>query len=286
LYQHRVREQILPQMPDLDQPVILLMGGGEGVGSLSDIVDELYTVFYHKGIDATICVVCGRNEKLQTSLAERDWDQVVEKLSTGDRNQRRKKRRRLFSRRPRLEPYPTSSKKGHVQVVGLGFVTNIAEFMVAADILVSKAGPGTLAEAAAVGLPVLMTSFLPGQEAGNVDVVIESGFGDYCDEPVYIADEVSTWLQRPEYLAEMSRNAQAVGHPDAAAEIVLDIGSITHTWMALNGNNGGAAPNWYYNQAKEEEGKNSYLVLWWRQKHANSVVLFFKPVNVGKFRWK
>jgi 1,2-diacylglycerol 3-beta-galactosyltransferase len=44
----------------------------------------------------------------------------------------------------------------------LGFVNNMADYMVAADILVSKAGPGTIAEAACVGLPVLLTSFLPG----------------------------------------------------------------------------------------------------------------------------
>ena len=46
---------------------------------------------------------------------------------------------------------------------------------VAADVLVSKAGPGTIAEAAAVGLPVMVTSHLPGQEAGNVDIVLNGG---------------------------------------------------------------------------------------------------------------
>lgn len=46
----------------------------------------------------------------------------------------------------------------------------MAEYMVAADILVTKAGPGTIAEAAAVGLPIMVTSHLPGQEAGNVDI--------------------------------------------------------------------------------------------------------------------
>jgi len=33
----------------------------------------------------------------------------------------------------------------------------MAEYMVAADVLVSKAGPGTIAEAAAVGLPVMLS---------------------------------------------------------------------------------------------------------------------------------
>ena len=66
---------------------------------------------------------------------------------------------------------------GNVHVMGLGFVTQMAEYMVAADVLVTKAGPGTISEAAAVSLPVMLTSFLPGQEEGNIDFVIDGGFG-------------------------------------------------------------------------------------------------------------
>jgi len=50
---------------------------------------------------------------------------------------------------------------GNVDVVGLGFISNMAEYMVAADILVTKAGPGTIAEATSVGLPVMITRFVP-----------------------------------------------------------------------------------------------------------------------------
>ena len=62
---------------------------------------------------------------------------------------------------------------GKVNVIGLGFVNNMAEYMVAADILITKACPGTIVEAASIGLPVLLTSYLPGQEEGNVDFVVE-----------------------------------------------------------------------------------------------------------------
>jgi 1,2-diacylglycerol 3-beta-galactosyltransferase len=197
----------------------------------------LYAALVKKGMDATICVVCGRNEKLKKKLEERDWDQVVEKLSAKDRNKRRRKSHfRRGSHHTQLSAFSPAHVPGKVKVVGLGFCDNMAEYMVAADILVTKAGPGTLAEAASVGLPVLMTSFLPGQEAGNVDFVLENGFGDYCDDPVEIAEEVSGWLQNPQTLVQLSEKAQAVGRPDAAEEIVRDIGSITHTWMALNGN--------------------------------------------------
>ena len=57
----------------------------------------------------------------------------------------------------RAEKDEGSEKKGSVAVVGLGFVTNMDEYMVASDVLVSKAGPGTIAEAAAVGLPIMLT---------------------------------------------------------------------------------------------------------------------------------
>mmetsp|Transcript_448 Transcript_448/g.1087 ORF Transcript_448/g.1087 Transcript_448/m.1087 type:complete len:125 (+) Transcript_448:101-475(+) len=111
----------------------------------------------------------------------------------------------------------------------------MAHYMVAADVLVTKAGPGTISEAAAVGLPVMLTSFLPGQEAGNVEVVLESGFGDFCKKPTEIAARVASWLDDEDKMVQMSKNSQMMGHPDAASEIVLDIGDITQTYMDLNG---------------------------------------------------
>lgn len=78
-------------------------------------------------------------------------------------------------------------------------------------------------------------SFLPGQEAGNVDVVLEGGFGDYNKDPDFIGREVACWLKDEKLLDSMSVAAQKIGHPNAASEIVQDIGDITHTWMELNG---------------------------------------------------
>merc|ERR1719203_837273 len=80
-----------------------------------------------------------------------------------------------------------------VAVVGLGFITRMAEYMVAADVLVSKAGPGTIGEAASLSLPVMLTSFLPGQEEGNVDYVIEGDFGAFVSDsdPQGISDVVA-----------------------------------------------------------------------------------------------
>ena len=119
-----------------------------------------------------------------------------------------------------------------VKVIGLGFITNMAEYMVATDVLVSKAGPGTIAEAASLSLPVMLTSFLPGQEEGNVDYVVEGKFGTFVSDsdPQAVSDVVATWLLDEEKLREMSINARMRGRPDAAAEIVDAIGESALRW--------------------------------------------------------
>ena len=51
------------------------------------------------------------------------------------------------------------------------------EFMQASDVLITKAGPGTISEAFISGLPLILFSKMPGQEDGNVDYVVNQGAG-------------------------------------------------------------------------------------------------------------
>jgi 1,2-diacylglycerol 3-beta-galactosyltransferase len=239
-YQSKKKEEL---NLDPNRPVVLVMGGGEGVGSLSKITVELYKSFTNRGVNATICVVCGRNEKLKNELASMEWIKAATTPFAKTYS------RKFFSRIPGFfrrknsmtspvttsDPTNVTGQKGCVNVVGLGFVTNMADYMVAADVLVTKAGPGTIAEAASLGLPVMLTSFLPGQEAGNVDYVMENGFGDFDRNPVKIGEKVAIWLQDPILLQQLSKRSLVIGQPQAAQEIVLDIGQITQTWKVLNG---------------------------------------------------
>ena len=64
--------------------------------------------------------------------------------------------------------------------------------------------------------------------------MLECGYGDYCEDPSEIAQEVGFWLQDRELLKSMSLKAQSQGHPYAADEIVKDIGTQTVRWMNLN----------------------------------------------------
>lgn len=226
-YRHQIQRE-LGLSPE--KKTVLIMGGGEGVGSLGEITEKIYLELKKKGVDATICVVCGRNEKLKKEFEEKDWDDLYAKHDEKKRTSKRRKLKHFITGR---EKYANDGveKESNVDVIGLGFVTNMADYMVASDILVSKAGPGTIAEAAAVGLPVMITSFLPGQEAGNVDIVLDGGFGAFEKKPKRIASTLSSWLQNDSLVEEMSNRAAEVGNPNAASDIVKEIAEETLEFM-------------------------------------------------------
>jgi 1,2-diacylglycerol 3-beta-galactosyltransferase len=105
-----------------------------------------------------------------------------------------------------------------------GFVTNMPELMGASDVLVTKAGPGTLSEAFIAGLPVIISGFIPGQEEGNVGYVLEHQAGAYAPEPAEIGRLIREWLHPDdETLTRMAANAAALARPDAALVIARQL---------------------------------------------------------------
>ena len=101
-----------------------------------------------------------------------------------------------------------------------GYVDNMAEWLAAADVFITKAGPGALAEAACMGTPALITGYIPGQEAGNVKWMVEQGAAAFEQDVRRIADRVADWL-RPgnPALAHMAAAARGMARPEAAQQI-------------------------------------------------------------------
>merc|ERR1712226_1378211 len=87
------------------------------------------------------------------------------------------------------------------------------------------AGPGSIAEAMIKGLPCLLTSFVPGQEEGNKDFVVNNDAGTYIPytDPLAIAEEIAS-LDEPSLLRRMSENARKLGRPSATLEIARRVG--------------------------------------------------------------
>lgn len=111
---------------ELDTPTVLVVGGGDGVGGIETVAQAIGARLgadieaagsASKGDRRQMVVVCGKNEVARTGLESTTWHEGV-------------------------------------SVKVCGFVNNMDEWMAVADCLVTKAGPGTIAEACARGLPV------------------------------------------------------------------------------------------------------------------------------------
>ncbi len=165
---------------DPELPAVLIVAGLEGMGAIFKLVRALDA----RPLKAQLVVVCGRNRDLRQRLAERDWNNV----------------HHLF-----------------------GYVTNYRDMprlMAASDIIVTKAGPSTISEAAIVGLPMIISDRIPGQESGNVRLVTENQAGVYLPQPEKVAERVVEWLaEGPEALQRRAENARRIARPDAVWQI-------------------------------------------------------------------
>jgi 1,2-diacylglycerol 3-beta-galactosyltransferase len=110
----------------------------------------------------------------------------------------------------------------------LGFVDNMPELMRAADVIVTKAGPSTISEAFIAGLPIILSGFIPGQEEGNVDYVVQKRAGVLAEDSEAIGRLVAEWFEpaNADLLAEMTSNSRALGRPEAALNVATEIHQI------------------------------------------------------------
>ncbi len=159
-----------------DLPVILLVGGGEGMGPLERVAHAINV----SGIKAALAVVCGRNTSARERLETYNW---------------------------KMPAYV------------YGFVKDMPDFMAAADILVTKAGPGTICEAFIAGLPLVIYSRMPGQEDGNVFYVVDQKAGIWAPHPDRVVDALRLWINYPEIRMKAARACKLLAKPDASRQI-------------------------------------------------------------------
>lgn len=132
--------------------------------------------------DVDVVAVCGRDKRLRTSLE------------------------RLAAR-----------SCGRLTVTG--FVTNMDDWLRSADVLVTKAGPGTIAEATSCGVPMLLAGHLPGQERGNTEIVVRAGAGRPVRGRRQLMAQIEDLQSNPASLDRMRVAAVRLGRPAAAAQI-------------------------------------------------------------------
>ncbi|NLY53114.1 MAG: glycosyltransferase [Firmicutes bacterium] len=128
-----------------------------------------------------ILVVTGRNEKLHDELKHRHW-----------------------------------SNRVHVY----GFINFVHELMAAADIVLTKPGGITAAEALSQGKPIVIMSPIPGQEDRNSRFLTEQGCAIRLRADTQVGQKVAQLLADEEGLAALGQRAAQLARPFAAAAIV------------------------------------------------------------------
>lgn len=112
----------------------------------------------------------------------------------------------------------------------MGFTDKVPELMRAADLLVTKAGPGTLAEANAAQLPVVVYDYVPGQERGNVDFVRHNGIGEVAiNSTAEVVRAVERLVTNESRLAAMRRNQELVAPKRSSRRIAALIAQMANT---------------------------------------------------------
>ena len=100
-----------------------------------------------------------------------------------------------------------------------GFTSQMPRFMKAADIFVTKAGPGSVSEAFICGLPIVMYACLPGQEQGNVDYVLDGKAGVWAPDPETVVGSIHELVSEPQTLHDLSEASLKLARPNAARDI-------------------------------------------------------------------
>jgi 1,2-diacylglycerol 3-beta-galactosyltransferase len=108
-----------------------------------------------------------------------------------------------------------------------GFVDNMADWYRAADLVVTKAGPQTIAEATCCGAALLVTSHLPGQERGNTELVVRVGAGAHTPRVEDVVRAVAHLKGDPDALGAMRRASSALARPDAAHRVASLVAGLT-----------------------------------------------------------
>jgi len=105
-----------------------------------------------------------------------------------------------------------SSENSSDSIHVYGFVNNMEILMSASDIIISKAGPGTIMEGITTKRPLIITEAVGIQETGNIDYITKRRLGYFCPDPIAACTIINK-------IANQSRQGDKAHH---SFEIITD----------------------------------------------------------------
>ncbi len=112
---------------------------------------------------------------------------------------------------------PKTRKNAHI----LGLVDNMDELMAVADVMVTKPGGVSIAEALVKELPMIFFSAIPGQETNNIKVLSTYEVVSQIQSSLpQIAQTIHEWDSNPKDLDALRVRLSALSKPNAVADII------------------------------------------------------------------
>ncbi len=102
----------------------------------------------------------------------------------------------------------------------LGYTADMTSLMRVATLFIGKPGGLTASEAMAAGVPMVISSPIPGQEERNSDYLLENGAAIKTNDLTIVAYKLDRLLDDQDRLLGMRACARQLGRPDAAQTIV------------------------------------------------------------------
>lgn len=149
----------------LDKKIVLVVGGGEGLKATLAIVNA----FIFQRCPAHLIVICGKNKVLKTQL----------------------------------EILLKTTNISNIQV--FGFVSFMPDLINVSDCVITKGGPATVMETLSAGKPLILASYVRGQELGNMLYVVNNNLGWYIPKPRKIIKKVKEIIADDSLLASIEK---------------------------------------------------------------------------------
>lgn len=158
-----------------------------GLGKIEKLIKVIKKLGNYVGLPGQILVICGKYENVYQELSKRKYFPST----------------RIFS-----------------------WVDNMANYLRAADLIVTKAGGAIVTECLAAGKPIIITQITPGQEEGNAELIKRHELGFVETEPDKIVSLIVKLVNSPEKIKELQNRVRNFSLPDAAYQIATFIQTI------------------------------------------------------------
>ena len=167
-------------------PIILVMGGRNGLGPIKKLVKSFEKFSYYS---PQVIIVCGKNKELKKELREK-------------------------------------SNFLHYPLKIFGYVENINELMKISSLIITKAGGLTVSESLVCGLPMIIINPIPGQEVNNAEFLLKKDLALMAQDEEEAVKLTFNLLSDRDKLQEMIFNIKNFSKSNATvriASLIFDI---------------------------------------------------------------